>query len=161
MLKASTKFKVISLLALAIMLSTLAFIAIQYLNKNKINKYVDIKNLVSETYTTPDGYSENLKKHVSENVFKSSNAYLYYNDLKSGKVETPHMAINEINQHKINNSIFVYMNYSFTIDDSKGSILHCAMNVPVVFEVINNKDGIYIKNKHEYESPKDVPSQYK
>ncbi|MGO5073383.1 hypothetical protein ACTQ4K_05410 [Clostridium sporogenes] len=54
----------------------------------KNNKKINIYDIVKETFLTDKRYSNELFKHVSENVFKSTNIYTTFN-LNNPKYNKP------------------------------------------------------------------------
>lgn len=154
---------IISIISLLGILTTAIII-----NKNKYvkNKYVNIDNLVYEAYISKNGYDSNMKKHMDIKVFNSSNireihlSTIYIKVF--GKVpDTIDFKLTEINQHKINNKIFVYMKYSYEVPDPSGKIESGVWNVPVVFQVVEKDGEPYIEKKTEYDADCDVPKAYR
>ena len=128
------------------------------------NKYVNINDLVNKAYTSSKGYDSNLAKHMSKDVFNNSNAYVIYNDFVDFECKKPiriSLRLTEINQHKINGKIFIYMKYNFDALDADGKTVSGAGDVPVVFTVIGTNDNLYIEKSQEYERVNDVPKIYK
>jgi len=126
------------------------------------NKYVDINDLVNKSYTSSQGYDSYISKHMSKEVYNSSNGYITYKNFECKKPIKISLKLTEINQHKINRKIFVYMKYDLDLIDAEGKSVSRSRNIPVVFTVLKNNNDFYIENKQEYEEGiNQVPNIYK
>ena len=77
-----------------------AYNKFNYRNDSK-NHYVSIDNLVSEAITTISGYTDELSKHMSKNVYLKLNVYaLYDKDSDNSDSIKVSLTLNEVNQHK-------------------------------------------------------------
>lgn len=54
-------------------------------NNNNTIKEVDIYNVVKEVFLTDKGYSNELSKHVSKEVFEQTNIYNAYNVVQDNR----------------------------------------------------------------------------
>jgi uncharacterized protein YxeA len=123
------------------------------------NHYIDIDNLVKEGFTSKNGYDDNMQKHMSQRVFNALNAYPYYtHDKQPIKVV---VKLNEINQHKINGKIFVYMIYDFEVYDADGKLVSGSWQSPIIFTVTDKENNLYIEKSQEFEIPDEVPKMYR
>ncbi|MBW9153518.1 hypothetical protein [Clostridium estertheticum] len=128
----------------------------------KHNKYVNINDLVNKAYTSSKGYDSDIAKHISKDVFDSANLYIAYEHYECKRPIKISLKLTEINQHKINGKIFVYMIYDFDVIDAKGVAVAGSRNSDVVFTVTGTNNDLYIENSFEYMTgEKDVPKIYK
>ena len=145
-------------------LSILIMTIIVYKNRYIKNKYINIDNLVYEAYTYKNGYDDNMKKHIDIKVFNCLNLYRWYNEKKDENPPTDiSLKLKEINQHKIDEKIFIYMKYTLEFNTKYGSdIVHTrAWDNIVVFQVIEKNGEPYIEKRKEYEIENDVPKSYR
>ena len=63
----------LAVFAIVVIILIMAFLSIGYLTKSSQHHYIDINNLVEEAYTTDAGYSSEVAKHMSLDVYKKSN----------------------------------------------------------------------------------------
>jgi len=121
------------------------------INKNINIKYVDINNVVKEIFLTDTGYSKELSKHISSEVFKQTNIYNVYNvnDHDYKKPFKVDFSLNEVSQTKENNIVYVKMIYSVEIFDSRNKVIAGSWNVPITFTVKNIDSDWYITKKEE------------
>ena len=114
-------------------------------------KYVDIYNVVKEAYLTDKGYSAELSKHMSEEVFKSINIYNDYgfNDPEYKKPFKVDFSLKENSQSKKNNIVYVKMTYSLEIRDSLNELAGGAGDIPITFTVKKTGNEWYIIDKYE------------
>ena len=136
-------------------------IVFKYINYNPHNHYVDIDNYVTEAFTSTQEYNSDMGKHISKDVYNASNGYKYYKGFNQNQPIKISVTLNEINQHKINDKIYVYMQYDFEVHDSTGNLVSGSWNGPVVFTVTENDDGIYLEKMEEFETPNEVPKMYR
>lgn len=124
------------------------------------NNDVDIKNLVIKAITTENGYDSYMEKHMSEQVYKSSNVYIHHKSTKEQPIKV-FLKLTEINKHKLDGKIFVYMNYSMQINDANGNLVISSTDTPVVYTYTDNNGQLYIEKSEAYESVNDVPNIYR
>lgn len=117
----------------------------------KNNKYVDIYNVVQESFTTDKGYSNELSKHISEGVFNNINVYKVYavNDKKYKRPFKVDFKLKENSQSKIVNTVYVNMTYSVSIKDSENKEVGGSWNVPIKFTVKKVKGVWCITDRYE------------
>ena len=127
------------------------FTACGNINKSNNIKYVDINTVVKETFLTDKGYSNELSKHISPEVFKQTNIYNTYNvnDPDYKKPFRVDFSLKEVSQNKENDMIYIKMIYSVDIFDSQNKEIGGSWNVPITFTVNNIKSGWYIIKKEE------------
>lgn len=125
------------------------------------NKYVDINDLVNKAYTSSKGYDSDIAKHMSKDVYNKSNSYSAYKDLDYKKPIKLSLRLNEINQHKINGMIYVYMKYDFDVLDANGKSVAGSRGINVVFTVTETNGNLYLRNAHEYVDGNPVPKIYR
>lgn len=130
-------------------------------NNAKYNHYVDIDDIVKEAYISPRAYNSDMAKHISKDVYNSLNAYIYYNNNTFKQPIKASLTLNEINQHKINGKIFVYMQYDFQVYDADGKLASASWETPVIFTVGVDNNNLYIEKKQEFETSSDVPRIYR
>ncbi len=133
-----------------IFIALLAIISL-FIYYGKNNKKIDIYNTVKETFLTDKGYSNELSKRASEDVFKSTNIYTTFN-LNNPKYNKPvkiDFKLKEESQNKKKNLIFVKMIYSAKITDSKNNIIGGSSDVPITFTVKIQNGNWYIISKEE------------
>lgn len=101
------------------------------------NHYVDIYNVVKESFTTDKGYSNKLSGYISEDVFNHINVYKVYNvhDEKYKKPFKVDFKLKENSQSKIFNKVYVKMTYSVSIKDSQNKEVGGSWNIPIKFTV--------------------------
>ncbi|MBU3157360.1 hypothetical protein [Clostridium estertheticum] len=124
------------------------------------NKYININDLVNKAYTSSK-YDSEMAKHMSKDVYKDTNGYIMCELYQCKKPIKISFKSTEINQHKINGKIFVYMVYDFKMFDADGKLVTGALNSSVVFTVTGTNDNLYIEDNHEYMSGSEVPKMYR
>lgn len=120
-------------------------------NKSSSFKKVDIYNIVKETFLTDKGYSKELSKHVSQEVFDKTNIYKAY-DTNRAEFTKPlniNFSLKEVSQNKANDLIYVKMIYSIEIKDSQNKIVGGSKDIPITFTVENKDSNLYIMKKEE------------
>lgn len=137
-----------------------ALLSIRILTNSSQHHYVDINNLVKEAYTTNAGYNSEVVKHMSLDVYKKSNI----NEIL--KTEYPakkaDLIINEVNQHKYDGDVYVYMLITLYVKDKiTDKVISAGIDIPVVFKVTNKDGQPFLADKVEYVSQNDVPQKYK
>jgi len=148
-----------TILSLSIITVVVIAIAFNYRSFNNHNRYVDISSLVKKAYTSPGKYDFNMEKNFSKEVYDYSNIY-GNKSLHKGQIKIL-LNLNEINQHKINSKIFVYMICSIEVRDTNGKIIMGSSDDPVVFTVTQTSGKLYIERAQGYENPDEVPKIYK
>ncbi|WP_110954959.1 hypothetical protein [Anaerosinus massiliensis] len=117
-------------------------------------RYIDINDIVTEAFITNAGYTNELSRYMTEDVFKHMN-YKQYN-VNASQYTKPldvDFKIKEIYQTKDeeNHLIYVDMIYTIVITDSKGLMVGGSWDTKVTFTVRLDEKGWYIIKK--YESP--------
>lgn len=126
------------------------------------HKYVNINNLVNQAYTSSKGYDADIAKHMARDVYNNSNGYILYKNIESKKPLRISLKLTEVNQHKINEKVYVYMLYDFYVRDANGKVVSASLQSPVVFTVTENNNNLYIEHAQEYiEGVNQVPKIYK
>lgn len=120
-------------------------------NKDSNVKEVDIYDVVKEAYLTDKGYSKELSKHMSKDVFERTNIYNTYNvdDPKYKKPFKVAFYLNEDSQSKEKDIVYVKMIYTVEIKDSQNKVVGGSGNVPITFTVEKSNDNWYINDKSE------------
>lgn len=125
------------------------------------NKYVDINDLVNKAYTSSKGYDSDIAKHMSKDAYNKANGYIIFKDYDYNRPIKFSLRLTEINQHKINGKVFVYMVYGLDLLTEDGISLVSSRNIPVVFTVAGTNDNLYIEKVQEYERVNDIPKIYR
>jgi hypothetical protein len=110
-------------------------------------KYVDIYDVVKEAFLTDNGYTNELSKHISPEVFKHTNYKLYQVD--ASKHQKINFSLNEVYQTKENDLVYVDMIYSIDIIDANGKNVAGSRNIPITFTVKTTGNDWYILGKYE------------
>ncbi|NMM63633.1 hypothetical protein HBE96_13310 [Clostridium sp. P21] len=115
------------------------------------NKKIDIYNTVKEAFLTDKGYSDELSKHMSEDVFKRTNIYNAYpvNNPEYKKPFKVDFSLKEDSQSVKKDIIYVKMTYSVSIKDSQNKAVGGSWDIPITFTVKKTETGWYIIDKHE------------
>lgn len=136
-----------------ILIIPILFIYYQKVNNkvNNINKYIHVYDVVKEAFITEKGYSNKLFKHISEEVFKKINIYNTYpvNDPEYKKPFKVDFKLREDSQKKINNIVYVKMNYSVEIKDSQNKSIGGSWDIPITLTVKVTGDSWYIIEEEE------------
>jgi len=104
-------------------------------------------NVVKEAFLTDKGYSNELSKHMSQQVFKGINIYNAYDVSKPAfKVD---FNLKEESRVKIAGTVYVKMTYSVKIINSNNILVGGSSNIPITFTVKNIKGEWYITEKDE------------
>ncbi len=128
---------------------------------NTKKHYVTANNIISKVYTCKDGYNEEMKDIVSEEAFLKANLYKYYDNPSFKKPINIDIKINELNQKKIDNKIFIYFEYDIFIYDGDHNEISSALKIPIVASIIQRKGKLYIEDIQVYETHNEVPKVYK
>ena len=117
----------------------------------KVAKKVNIYNVVKEAFLTDKGYSDELSKHMSQEVFKTINIYNAYpvNSPDYTKPIKVKFSLKEDSQNNENSVVIVKMTYSITITDSQDKIVGGSSDIQITFTVENIKNEWYITKKEE------------
>lgn len=111
----------------------------------------DMYNVVKEAFLTDKGYSKELSKHMSQEVFKSINIYNIYN-VNSPDYKKPFKVefnLNENSRFKVPGIVYVQMTYSVQILDSNNKSIGGSWNIPIKFTITNREGEWYITKKYE------------
>jgi hypothetical protein len=127
------------------------FILFWGINKNSNIKYVDFNSVVKETFLTDKGYSKELSKHISQEVFNQMNIYNCYNvnDPDYKKPFKVDFSLEEDSQTKENDIVYFKMIYSVNIFDSQNKSVGGSYDIPITFTVKNINGEWYITEKEE------------
>ena len=107
----------------------------------------DTYNVVKEAFLTDKGYSNELSKHMSEQVFKGINIYNTYGTNKPiSKVD---FSLKEDSRFKVIGKVYMKMTYSVKIMDSQDNIIGGSSNIPITFTIQNIKGEWCITKKDE------------
>ncbi|MEA4901746.1 hypothetical protein [Desulfitobacterium sp.] len=117
----------------------------------EITKYVDVYDTVKETFLTDKGFSDELSKHITREVFDKTNIYNAYpvNSPEYNKPFNFDFSLEEISQKKDGSLIRVEMIYSVKITDSKNKTIGGSKDLPITFMVKTMDTGWIIINKEE------------
>ena len=119
------------------------------------NKYVDIYDVVKEVFTTDKGYTDDIAKHMTKEVFDRTNAY------KSFPVHKPEyirpfrieFSLKQVAQHKENDKIIVDMKYSIKMIDSANKVVGAcggdSEDIPIRFTVEKRNNDWVVVEKEE------------
>ncbi|HCW54144.1 MAG TPA: hypothetical protein DG753_10485, partial [Clostridium sp.] len=103
------------------------------------------------TFVTEDGYSDELSKHMSEDVFKKINVVNTYavNNAEYVKPVNVNFSLKEFSRESRYNTIYVNMIYSVFITDSQDNSIGGSSNIPITFTVNRKDDDWYIVEECE------------
>jgi hypothetical protein len=111
----------------------------------------DTYTVVKEAFLTDKGYSDELSKHMSQEVFKRINIYNTYN-VDSPDYKKPFkvdFSLKENSRFKVPGIIYVKMIYSVEITDSQNKAIGGSRDIPITFTVKNINGEWYITEKYE------------
>ncbi|AJD31110.1 hypothetical protein VT96_0211160 [Clostridium sporogenes] len=136
---------------LIILILIIPILFIYYQKANNTNKYIHVYDVVKEAFLTDGGYSDELSKHISKEVFEYINIYNTYpvNDPEYKKPFKVDFKLRENSQKKINNIVYVKMNYSVEIKDSQNKSIGGSWDVPITLTVKVTGDSWYIIEEEE------------
>ena len=105
-------------------------------------------NVVKEAFLTNKGYTNELSKHMSQEVFKKTNIYSAYllNDKETYKVD---FNLKENSLMKVAGIVYVKMTYSVKIMDLQNNLVGGSSDVPITFTIKNIKNEWYITEQKE------------
>lgn len=108
----------------------------------------DTYNVVKEAFLTNKGYSDDLSKHMSQEVFKRTNIYSAYaiNNKNTYKVD---FSLVEDSRIKVVDKVYMKMTYSVKITDSNNILVGGSSHIPIKFTIVNINDKWYITEKEE------------
>ncbi|MBU3102016.1 MULTISPECIES: hypothetical protein [Clostridium] len=92
---------------------------------------------MKETFLTDKGYSNELSKHISQEVFNQLNIYGCY-DVNSSDFKKPFkvdFSLKEDSQTKKKDIVYVNMIYSVNIFDSQNKSVGGSTDIPITFTV--------------------------
>ncbi|MEA4900485.1 hypothetical protein [Desulfitobacterium sp.] len=117
----------------------------------EITKYVDVYDIVKEAFLTDKGFSDELSKHITREVFDKTNIYNAYpvNSPEYNKPFKVDFSLEEISQKKDDSLIRVEMIYSVKITDSKNKTVGGSKDIPITFMVKTMDTEWIIINKEE------------
>ena len=113
-------------------------------------KYVDIYDVVKESFLTDDGYTSEISKHMTQEIFNRTN-------YKSYRVTAPEykkpfkikLDLKEVSQSPIDDLVYVDMNYSIEIKDADDKNIGGTLHNYIQFTVKLVGKEWYIINKYE------------
>ena len=108
----------------------------------------DTYNVVKEAFLTDKGYSNELSKHMAQQVFIRTNIYYAY-PMYKGKNYKVDFSLKENSRIKVAGRVYVKMTYSVKIMDSLNKVIGASSDVPITFTVKNIKGEWYITEKEE------------
>lgn len=122
--------------------------------QNTQNKSVnknEIYTIVKETFLTKDGYTSEISKHMSKDVFNKVNSYKVYslNDKKYKQPVKINLDLKHKSQETKNGTTYVNMVYTINIKDSQNKEISESQNIPVKFTIETVNNTWYITNKEE------------
>lgn len=125
-----------------------------YANAKSMAKWFsekDTYNVVKEAFLTDKGYSEELSKHMSQEVFKSINIYNTYavNSPNYNKPFKADFSLNEDSRINIPGIVYAKMTYSVEVFDSNNKSVGGSWNVPIKLTIKKIKGEWYITKKYE------------
>lgn len=132
-------------------LALVAFMFVSCSNSNTKSKKIDIYDVVKEAYLTEDGYSDDLSKHMTEDMFKKINIFdvLSLDNIEYSNPLDINFRLYEDSQEVKKDIIYVNMVYSVVIKDSEGKDICGAVDTHVTFQVKESENGWYIIEKDE------------
>ncbi|HDK7155281.1 TPA: hypothetical protein PTV43_000384 [Clostridium botulinum] len=152
------------LISISILISILILISGLMFFKTKFNTkkhYVTVNNILSKVYICKDGYNEEMKDIVSEEAFFKANSYRFYDNPNFKRPISIDIKINELNQKKIDNKIFIYSEFDRIIYDRDDNDICGVLKSPTVASIIEQEGKLYIEDIQEYETHNEVPKVYK
>jgi len=144
------KKKGVIYLIILIFIPILGFCGTSIVSRN--NKDVDIYNTIKEAFLTDEGYSNELSKYISEEVFKRTNIYSVYRLNSRSEYKKPFKVdfrLKEDSQKVNKDIVYVKMTYSVAITDSQNKDVGGSWNIPITFTVKKTGNQWYIIDKYE------------
>ncbi|WP_215831929.1 hypothetical protein [Pelorhabdus rhamnosifermentans] len=125
---------------------------IQNINCGEYIKYVDIYDVVKDAFVTDNGYTNELSKHMTEEVFKRINYKKYNKDTKYIKPLKVDFSLKEVYQTKdnVNNLVYVDMIHSIKVMDANDQIVTGSLDAGITFTVKITEYGWYIIDERQY-----------
>lgn len=108
----------------------------------------DTYNVVREAFLTNKGYSNKLSKHMSQEVFKTTNIYNAY-PINNKKIYKVDFSLKEDSRIKVRGIVYIRMTYSVEIMDSNNIIVGGSSHIPIKLTIKNIKGEWYITEKDE------------
>jgi len=108
----------------------------------------DTYNLVKEAFLTNKGYTNELSKHMSKQVFKRTNIYNAY-DINHKKTYRVKFNLKEDSRIRVAGIVYVKMTYSVKVMDLQNNLVGASSNIPITFTIKNIKGEWYITEKEE------------
>lgn len=108
----------------------------------------DTYNVVKQVFLTNKGYSNELSKHMSQQVFKTTNIYSAY-PLNNKKTYNVDFSLKENSQNKFLSIVYVKMTYSVKIFDLQNKLVGASLDIPITFTIKNINGNWYITEKEE------------
>lgn len=138
-----------------IMLSIIFILCLSIMSTYAYTKFMpgwfsgeDTYIVVKEAFLTNKGYSYDLSKHMSEEVFKRTNIYKAY-DINNKKTYKVDFSLKEDSRIKVVDIVYVKMTYSVEITDSNNILVGGSSDIPIKFTIKNIKGEWYIMEKNE------------
>lgn len=115
------------------------------------SKYVDVYDVIKEAFLTDKGFSDDLSKHMTKEVFDKTNIYKAYpvNSPEYTKPFKVDFTLRELSQKKKEDQVQVNMIYSVAITDSTDKTVGGSQNVHVTFTVKMDDKAWLITGKEE------------
>ncbi|WPC39657.1 hypothetical protein [Clostridium sp. JS66] len=125
-------------------------------NTDNNSKAVDIYNVVKESFLTDKGYSDELSKHISQEVFKHLNIYTTYpvNNPEYKRPFKVDFSLKEDSQSVKKDIIYVKMTYSVSIKDSQNKAVGGSWDIPLTLTVKKTVNGWYIIKEEQEDQPR-------
>lgn len=108
----------------------------------------DTYNVVKEAFLTNKGYSNELSKHMSQEVFKTTNIYNAYpiNNKITYRVD---FSLKEDSRIKVRGIVYIKMTYSVEIMDSNNILVGGSSHIPIKLTIKKIRGEWYITEKEE------------
>lgn len=146
---------IIALILILITLIIIGILVILFRNKKRL----DIDCIIYDIYTMKNGYSTNISKYISKDLFDTINLYNLYSNTH-GKDITVDITMNERKQKKIFNTIYIYKNINTKVLDENDDVLFRNLNIPVIFTIKLKDNCLFIEEINEYYNEDEVPMFY-
>jgi hypothetical protein len=120
-------------------------------NTYKVINSEEVYNVVKEAFLSEGGYSSDISKHMSQNVFNGINIYKVYN-VNASEYKRPFKVdfnLKEDSQKKVNDITYVDMTYSVTIKDSQNKMVGGSWRIPIKFTIKTVNNTWMITNRYE------------
>ncbi len=119
------------------------------IEKNHLND--KIYTVVQDAFTTDNGYSGELSKHMSEGVFQDINVFNRYsiNNPQNKNSYRVNFSLKKDSQILITGLFIVKMTYSIELKDLQSKSVSGSWNIPATFTIIILGDKFYIFDESE------------